>query len=208
MFSVAVDSSEELGARTASALLGHPLVDRVGLIDRDPPASWRPRAIRTDTGDGFDVGVGVDVDGIRVFRREAPDDGTGWASAHGLARCLESRLEPPQRAAVTLPGKPLDGGERFAFPPPLDWLGGELGELDVYECPVEGELAGVIVDGTGDCSIGCVDNAVFLATVCLAAGVVVAGATGTSGPVYEHPTTFLEACELFGLVFAVSSQPG
>lgn len=207
MISVVVDTSEELGARTASALLGHPLVDRVGLIDRDPPASWRPRAVRTDTVDGYDVGVGVDVDGLRVVRREAPTDGLGWASIHGLARSLGARIERVERAAVTVPGKPLDGGERFAFPPPLDWLSGELGDQEVYECPVEGALAGVVVDGIGGRTIGCVDNAVFLATVCLAAGVVVAGTTARSGSVYEHPSTFLEACEVFGLVFAATDQP-
>ena len=86
MITVVVDSSEELGARTASALLGHPLVDQVGLIDRDPPASWRPRARRADSTSGYDIGVGLDIDGIRVFRREAGPGGAGWASAVGLAR--------------------------------------------------------------------------------------------------------------------------
>ena len=207
MFTVVVDSSEELGARTASALLGHPLVDHVGLVDRDPPASWRPRAGRADSTDGYDVGVGVDVDGIRVFRKEGQPGGAGWASPIGLARALTHRLGDPGSCAATIPGRPRSDGQRFAFPPPVGWAYGEPGSLGVHECPVEGTTAAVMATGDEGPSIACVDDSLFLTTACLAAGVIVAGTTGRAEPVFHHPEEFLEACELFGLVFAVAGQP-
>jgi hypothetical protein len=207
MISVIVDTSEELGARTASALLGHPLVDHVALIDRDPPASWRPRARRADSTDGYGIGVGVDVDGIRVFRREGLPGGAGWASPIGLATALAHRLANPGPGAATIPGRPLSVGERFAFPPPVGWAYGKPGELGIHECPIEGTTAAVLATATEGPSIACVDDNLFLTTACLAAGVIVAGTTELAEPVFHHPELFLEACEIFGLVFAVADQP-
>ena len=208
MISVVVDTSEELGARTASALLGHPLVDHVGLIDRDPPASWRPRARRAESTAGYGVGVGVDVDGIRVFRRNGLSGGAGWASPVGLAAALSHRLAQPGPGAATIPGRPLSSGQRFAFPPPVGWAFGEPGPLGIYECPIEGTTAAVLATAVEGPSIACVDDHLFLATACLAAGAIVAGTTELPEPVFHHPDRFLEACEVFGLVFAVADQPG
>lgn len=151
------------------------------------------------------MGIGVDGAAVRVYRRRAPHHpGVGWASAVGVARSLATRLESPSRPAVTIHGTPIRDGDRFVFPPPIGWAVGRSDDSGVFECPVEGSYAGALAAGTGGRTHATADDAVFLAAACLAAGAVIAGRHGDIVAVWERAEDYLEACELFGLVFAVT----
>ncbi len=205
VISVAVDTSEELGARAASALLGHPSVDWIGVLDRDPPKSWGSRARPVHTADGFDVGIGADGARIRVYRLEpAGERSVGWASPVGLARAAGSKLTDVEAYAVTVPGTPPSRGELFAFPPPIGWARGEPGAAGVMECPVEGRYAGVLARDPSGFAIGTADDGLFLSAVCLAAGAVVAGTHPGIESVWEAAVDYVAACEVLGVVLAAT----
>jgi hypothetical protein len=205
VISVAVDTSQELGARAASALLGHPSVDRIGVLDRDPPKSWGDRARRVSSAEGFDVGIGVEGARVRVYRREPVGKrSVGWASPVGLVMAAGSRLDAVVVHAVTVPGTPLSDGERFAFPPPIGWARGRHGQAGVIECPVEGRYAGILATGRSGAAIGAADDSLFLAAVCLAAGAVVAGIHPEIDSVWDAPEEYLAACESLGVVLAAT----
>lgn len=204
VFTVVVATAEELGGRAASALLGHPAVETVGVFDRDPPKSWGNRARRVASPSGFDVGIGVDGARVRVFRRTPRGEGIGWASPAGLAMAARCRVEGPATCAVTVPGRPLSDGEAFVFPPPIGWSRGVVGPEDVYECPVEGPHAGALARGRSGETVATSDDALFLNAICLAAGAVVAAERPGIGEVWEAAEDYLAACEALGVVLAAS----
>lgn len=202
VISVAVDITQELGARAASSLLGHPLIDRIGTIGRKPPRSWGHRAGEVAGGRGFDVGIGVDGADVRVHRFAG--EGVAWASAVGLARSLERKIGGDAVMAITVPGSPIEAGEAFVFPPPIGWARGTLGEHHVHECPVEGSYAGVTAQGSGGHAFAATDDGLFLSAVCLAAGAIVAGLDPSMSAVWERADDYIDACEVLGLVIAAT----
>lgn len=203
---VAVVVSDEIGSRCASALLSHPAVDLVGLVDADPPRSWGSRAVRTADGEGFDVVVGGDAaslapDALLVVPGPAPGGrpAVTHASPEGLARCLAAGLAAPAVVAVTGRGSPAREGTPVAFPAPLGWV--YATEVDgLLVAPVDGTLAAVAASDRSRIR-AVVDDRLFLEGVCLAAGALVAD---TTGPVWSRPDAYLRAAEDLGLVVAES----
>lgn len=196
---VAIDGTDKIRMRVASALLADHRVDQVGLIGRTPPAVWGDRAAAIDSADGWDVVVGASQAGTAEVTVAAGGE-VSWAGPSGLARCLGFRLGGTARLAGTVQGEPIEGSARFGFPPPLGWLGGEL--IDgVYHCPVQGSLAAVVAVDDDGRSLVVLDEQEFFDAALLAAGVILA-ADGHRGPVWEAADRYLEVISDFGLVLA------
>lgn len=188
--------------RVASALLADHRVDQIGLIGRTPPSAWGDRAVAIDSADGWDVVVGLS----RNDSAEVSVAGGGtvsWAGPSGLARCLGMQLGGDVRLAGTVRGEPIEGTARFAFPPPIGWLGGELVD-GVYHCPVQGSLAAVMAQAEDGHSLVVLDDREFLDAALLAAGVILA-VEGHRGPVWDAAHRYLDLIEDFGLVSADTS---
>ena len=185
--------------RVASALLADHRVDQVGLIGRTPPAVWGDSATSIDSADGWDIVVGASPAGAAEVT-VAKGGAVSWAGPSGLAHCLGFRLGGAARLAGTVQGEPIEGSARFAFPPPLGWLGGELVD-GVYHCPVQGSLAAVVAVNDHGRSLVVLDEQEFLDAALLAAGVILA-ADGHRGPVWEAADRYLEVISDFGLVLA------
>ncbi len=209
---VAVVVDGEAESRCASALLAHPRVELVGLVGVNPPASWGHRATRTEDGSGFDIVVGPgaaaslarSAGAVLVVTGPPPDDGptVSFAGPEGLARALAAGLDEGASVALTIPGAPVRGGERVAFPAPLGWVMAtrETGS-DIFVAPVEGPLAAVAAFDRRRIR-AVLDDRLFLAGACLAAGAL--AARGTRGPVWTRPDPYLAAVEDLGLVIAES----
>ena len=199
---IAIDGTDKIRMRVASALLADHRVHQVGLIGRTPPAVWGDRAVAIESADGWDVAVGVSHPGA-VEVTVADGGHVSWAGPSGLVRCLGLRLGGTPRLAGTVPGDPIEGSARFAFPPPLGWLGGEAVD-GIHHCPVQGSLAAVMAVGDDGRSLVVLDDREFLDASLLAAGVILA-ANGHRGPVWEDADGYLEVIEDFGLVLADTS---
>lgn len=208
---VAVVVSDETGSRCASALLAHPAVELVGLLDADPPRSWGRRAVRAGDASGFDVVVGGDAveaarvaGAVLVVPGPAPDDGlsVSYASPEGLARSLAEGLDSPVAVALTVPGPPARQGVPVGFPAPVGWV--YATERDgVLVAPVEGLAAVAASDARRTRAV--VDDPLFLAGVCLAAGALV---SAVPGPVWARPEAYISAAEELGVVVAESVSAG
>ena len=196
---IAIDGTDKIRMRVASALLADHRVDQVGLIGRTPPTVWGDRAAEIDSAHGWDIVVGASQAGAAEVT-VAGGGAVSWAGPSGLARCLGHRLEGATRLAGTVEGEPIEGSARFAFPPPLGWLGGELVD-GVYHCPVQGSLAAVVAVNDDGRSLVVLDEQEFLDAGLLAAGVILA-ADGHRGPVWEAADRYLEVIGDFGLVLA------
>jgi hypothetical protein len=199
---IAIDGTDKIRMRVASALLADHRVDQVGLIGRTPPAVWGDRAVAIDAADGWDVVVGLSQPGSTEVT-VAEGGGVSWAGPSGLARCLGIRAGGDARLAGTVKGDPIDGSARFAFPPPLGWLGGEPVD-GIHHCPVQGSLAAVMAVSEDGWSLVVLDEKDFLDAALLAAGVILA-AEGHRGPVWEDADRYLDVIEDFGLVLADAS---
>jgi hypothetical protein len=199
---VAIDAADPVRMRVASALLADHRVDQVGLIGRKPPTVWGDRVVAIDEADGWDVVVGHSQPGAAEVTFAA-GGAVSWAGPSGLARCLGIRIGGEPRLAGTVIGEPIDGPARFAFPPPLGWLGGELVD-GVHHCPVQGSLAAVMAVGDDGRSLVVLDEREFLDAALLAGGVILA-AVGHRGPVWDAAERYLDVIEDFGLVLADAS---
>lgn len=208
---VAVVVSDEIGSRCASALLAHPAVELVGLVDADPPRSWGRRAVRSADASGFDVVVGEDAVGaaraagaVLVVPGPAPDDGptVSHASPEGLARSLAEGLDPPVTVALTVPGPPARQGVPVGFPAPVGWV--YATEKDgLLVASVEGLAAVAAYDARRTRAV--VDDPLFLAGACLAAGALV---SAVPGPAWTRPEAYVAAAEDLGIVVAESVIAG
>lgn len=199
---IAIDGTDKIRMRVASALLADHRVDQIGLIGRTPPAVWGDRAAGIDSADGWDVVVGTSQPGAAEVT-VAAGGAVSWAGPSGLARCLGIRIGGTARLAGTVQGERIEGSARFAFPPPLGWLAGEL--IDgVHHCPVQGSLAAVMAANDEGRSLVVLDEREFLDAALLAAGVILA-ADGHRGPVWEAADRYLEVITDFGLVLAAAS---
>lgn len=196
---VAIDATDPVRMRVASALLADHRVDRVGLIGQTPPAVWGDRVVAIDSADGWNLAVGIAQPGVAEVT-VAAGGAVSWAGPSGLARCLGNRIGGTARLAGTVRGEPIKGTARFGFPPPLGWLGGELVD-GVYHCPVQGSLAAVVAVNDDGRSVVVLDDQEFLDAALLAAGVILA-ADGHRGPVWEAADRYLEVISDFGLVLA------
>lgn len=194
---IAIDGTDPIRMRAASALAADHRVDQVGILGRTPPGAWGERAVAITTPDGWDITVGIST-GVSVTVGEG--GAVSWAGPSGLARSLGERLGGVVRLAGTVPGQPLDSELRFGFPPPLDWLGGELVD-GIHHCPTRGSLAAVMaVDDRGRALV-VLDDRGFLDGALLAAGVLLA-AEGHRGPVWETHQRYIELLTELGLVLA------
>lgn len=196
---VAIEGSDPIRMRTASALAGDHRIDRIGLLGRKPPASWGPRVTAITSAAGWDLCVGIDQPGATEVT-VGPGDGVSWAGPTGLARCLGVRIGTDALLAGTVPGDPIDTDPRFGFPPPLGWLGSEL-EDGIHHCPTPGSVAAVMAVTSDGRSLVVLDERAFLDGALLAAGVLLA-AEGHRGPVWDAPSRYLDLIADFGLVLA------
>jgi len=196
---IAIEASDSIRMRAASALLADYRVDQVGLIGRGAPAAWGNRAIAIEDPVGWDVAIGVSATGV-------PDVTVGagghvsWAGPSGLARALGLRLGGEPRLAGTVAGDPVESGERFGFPSPIGWLGGELAD-GIHHCPMRGSLAAVMAESGDGRALVVLDDRSFLDGCLLAAGALMA-IEGHHGPVWTDAERYLALIEDVGLVLA------
>lgn len=196
---VAIEGSDPVRMRAASALAGDHRVERIGLIGRKPPASWGPRVAAITSAVGWDFCVGIsnpEATEVTV----GPGGDVSWAGPTGLARCLGDRVGGDALLAGTVTGDPVDAVPRFAFPQPLGWLGGELTD-GIHHCPTRGSVAAVMAVTSNGRSLAVLDDKAFLDGALLAAGVLLA-VDGHRGPVWEASGRYLELIADFGLVMA------
>lgn len=194
---IAIDGTDPIRMRAASALAADHRVDQVGILGRKPPAAWGERAVSITTADGWDITVGVST-GVSVTVGE--DGDVSWAGPSGLAHTLGARLGGAVRLAGTVPGEPIDSELRFGFPPPLDWLGGELVD-GIHHCPTRSPLAAVMAVDDGGRALVVLDDREFLDGALLAAGILLA-VDGHRGPVWDAHDRYLELVADLGLVMA------
>lgn len=195
---VAIDGTDPIRLRAASALLADHRVESVGLLGRNPPSTWGERAVAIASPAGWELGVGIPPTAGRPEVTPGPGGAVSWAGPTGLAKSLGVRLGGRPALAGTVPGEPLSAGPRFGFPPPLGWLRGELVD-DIHHCPTPGSLAAVMATD-GD-SLVFLDDRKFLDGTALAAGILLAIA-GHRGPVWEAADEYLDLAVQLGLVLA------
>lgn len=194
---IAIDGTDPIRMRAASALAADHRVDQVGILGRTPPAAWGERAVSITSADGWDITVGVST-GVSVTVGETGD--VSWAGPSGLARSLGLRLGGAARLAGTVPGEPIDSELRFGFPPPLDWLGGEPVD-GIHHCPTRSPLAAAMAVNDSGSALVVLDDREFLDGALLAAGVLLA-VEGHRGPVWDAHDRYLELVGDLGLVLA------
>lgn len=194
---IAIDGTDPIRMRAASALAADHRVDQVGVLGRPPPGAWGERAVAITDADGWDITVGISH-GLSVTIGEGGV--VSWAGPSGLARSLGAKLGGLVRLAGTVPGQPIDSELRFGFPPPLDWLGGELVD-GIHHCPTRSPLGAVMAVDDDGRALVVLDDRDFLDGALLAAGVLLA-AEGHRGPVWDAHQRYLDLITDLGLVLA------
>lgn len=195
---IAIDGTDRIRMRAASTLAADHRISRIGLIGTRAPDAWGDRVTTITSAVGWDVAVGAEAPAVPQVT-VGPCGDVSWAGPSGLGRSLAERLGTHAVIAGTVVGDEIDGSERFAFPAPIGWLGGE--EADgIYHCPTRGDLASVMVS-TDRRSLAVLDTRNFLDGALLAAGVLLA-VEGHHGPVWEAADRYLDLVSELGLVLA------
>ncbi|MFP5333088.1 MAG: hypothetical protein ACLGHX_12120 [Acidimicrobiia bacterium] len=195
---IAIDGTDRIRMRAASALAADHRIARIGLIGRGAPDAWGDRVTTIASAVGWDVTVGAGAPAVPQVT-VGPEGDVNWAGPSGLARSLAERLGSHAVIAATVVGDEIDGSERFAFPPPIGWLGGD--EADgIFHCPTRGDLASIMAS-TDRRSLAVLDTRDFLDGALLAAGVLLA-VEGHRGPVWEAADRYLHLVSELGLVLA------